>query len=209
MNYRGFLKRSVGLVLLYLAVLAAVLALLKALTVYPIETAIIVGILCISGLGVILYVWELVVIGWVMDFLMRIGVPRPSIISTPLEYEKVGGIIVVPLHNVASVLDCQSVERQLRQLIDEGHCDFVFDFLPAGKISRHFREVMLHVMKAAHAEAAKGGKPCRPPALSEGEVFRVFADRRQALEEMARHEGHGWVVVCSVPFGLRAVSGQV
>jgi hypothetical protein len=34
----------------------------------------------------------------------------------------------------------------------------------------------------------------------------VFEDRQRALDAMAKHDGHGWVVLCGVPFGLRAVS---
>ena len=36
-------------------------------------------------------------------------------------------------------------------------------------------------------------------------LFRVFADREAAIEEMGKHDGHGWVVLCSVTPGTRAV----
>jgi hypothetical protein len=65
---------------------------------------------------------------------------------------------------------------------------------------------MVHFMKAARREAGKLGKPYRPVALPHGPVFRVFDDRECAVEEMSKHDGHGWVVLCSVPDGIRAVS---
>jgi hypothetical protein len=188
-------------------VLAVSPLLLTAVRRYPLEALIVVGILSVSALAVVFYVWELVIIGWVMDFLMTIGVPKIEAVPDPLEYEEVGEIIVVALrNNIATVLDCQLVQRQLQQLIDEGHCDFVLDFLHAGKISRHFRGVMVHVTKAARREAAKLGKPYRPVALPQGELFRVFEDRNRAVEAMSRHDGHGWVVLCCVPVGVWAVS---
>jgi hypothetical protein len=91
-------------------------------------------------------------------------------------------------------------------LIDEHHCNFVLDFLYAEKISISFRGVMVHLMKAARREAGELGKPYRPVALPHGAVFRVFNDRERAVEEMSKHDGHGWVVLCSVPVGIRAVS---
>lgn len=205
---RQSLKGILGVSLLVLVALAAGPVLLRAFVSYPLETLIVVGILAVSGLGIVLYVWELVVIGWAMDFLLSIGMPKIRVVSVPLEYEQVGEVIVVKLCiNIASVLECQSVQRQLQHLIDERYCDFVLDFLHAGKISRRFRGVMIQVQKAARSEAMKLGKPYRPVALPRGELFRVFSDRKQALEEMSRHEGHGWVVLCSVPVGIRAVSG--
>jgi hypothetical protein len=65
---------------------------------------------------------------------------------------------------------------------------------------------MLHLVKAARQEAVKLGKSYRPVAVTHGAAFRVFADRECAIKEMSRHDGHGWVVLCSVPAGVRAVS---
>ena len=65
---------------------------------------------------------------------------------------------------------------------------------------------MVRIMKAACREAEKLGKPNQPMDLPPGEVFCVFDDRQRAVEEMSRHGGHGWVVLCSVPVGIRAVS---
>ena len=55
--------------------------LLRAFVSYPLETLIVVGILAVSGLGIVLYVWELVVIGWAMDFLLSIGMPKIRAVS--------------------------------------------------------------------------------------------------------------------------------
>jgi hypothetical protein len=126
---------------------------------------------------------------------------------SPLQYEQVGETIIVKLRdNIGTAGQCQVVERQLKRLLDEDHCDFVLDFLNAGNIARSFRGVMLCFVKAARSQAVKVGKPYSPLALSPGEVFRVFDDRQQAVEEMSKHSGHGWVVLCSVPVGIRAVS---
>ena len=133
--------------------------------------------------------------------------PKSQARSVPLEHEQVGEIIVVKLrNNIATDRQCLSVQKQLKCLIDEHHCNFVLDFLYAEKTSKSFRGVMVHLMKAARREAGELGKPYRPVALPHGAVFRVFNDRERAVEEMSKHEGHGWVVLCSVPVGIRAVS---
>ena len=169
----------VAVILVLLAVIAGPM-LLRGLKSYPLEILIVVGILGVAVLAIVFYVWELVVIGWIMDFLMSIGVPKIRAVQVPLEFEQVGEIVVVKLcTNLASVLECESVQRQLQHLIDERHCDFILDFLQAGKISRRFRGVMIHVMKAARREAVKLGKPYRPVALPRGELFRVFSDRKR------------------------------
>ncbi len=127
--------------------------------------------------------------------------------SEPLDCELVGEIIVVTLRdNIATARQCQSVAKQLKFLIDDHHCDFVLDFLYAGRISMGFREVMLDLRKAARKEAEKRGQL---HAVPQGSAFRVFDDRQTALEEMSSgggHGWHGWVVLCSVPVGVRAVS---
>jgi len=174
---------------------------------YPLEILIIVGVFVACGIAVVLYVGELVIVGWVVDFLSELGVPKIQAMPGPLEYEQVGEIIVVKLRdNIATIGLCLAVQKQLKALIDEHYCDFVLDFLRAEKISKSFREVMVQFMKAARSEAGRLGKPYRPIALSRGEVFRVFDDRERAVEEMSKHDGHGWVVLCSVPVGVRAVS---
>jgi len=195
--------------LLFLFVLATICAvLLSVFKRFPLETLIFATVIAIAVIGVVLYIWELAIIGWVVDFLSEIGLPKIQATSIPLEYEQVGEIIVVRLRdNIATARQCQSVQRELARLIDEHHCDFVLDFLYAGRISRHFRGVMVHLIKAARREARKLGKPDQPVALPHGELFTVFDDIERAVEEMSRHGGHGWVVLCSVPVGIRAVFG--
>ena len=198
------------LAILVVFVLAPVIGvlLLDVARRFPIQTLVLAIVFAISGISVFLYIGELVVIGWVVDFLSEIGMPAIQAKSVPLECEQVGEILVVMLpDNIATIHQCQSVEKQLNRLIDEHHCDFVLDFSQVRNISRRFRAVMVRLMKRARREAAKLGKPYRPVALSRGEVFRVFVDRQRAVEAMSQHDGHGWVVLCSVPVGIRAVSG--
>jgi len=169
---------------------------------------IVAAILAFVVIAITLYIGELVVLGWVVDFLSQIGMPKIQPRLVPLDYEQVGEIIVVTLRdNIATVGLCLSVQKQLKRLLEEQHCDFVLDFSSAARISKSFRGVMVHFMKAARKEAARLGKPYRSVALPRGAVFRVFDDRDLAVEEMARHDGHGWVVLCAVPPGTRAVSG--
>ncbi len=174
---------------------------------FPLETLIIAAMIAIAVIGVILYVGQLVMIGWIVDFLSGIGVPKFRAKPVPLEYDRAGEIIVVRLRdNVATAAQCLSVERQLKRLIEEQHCDFILDFLAAGNVSRSFRGVMLRSMKAARREAERLGKPYRPLDLPRGDLFAVFADRQRAVEAMSLHGGHGWIVLCCVPVGIRAVS---
>jgi hypothetical protein len=171
-------------------------------------------VFAIAGIALLLYIGELVILGWVVDvlgkiedFLSEIGMPKIQARPDPLDYEQVGEIIVVTLRkNIATIGQCQSVQKQLKSLIDEHHCDFVLDFYYADRISKAFRGVMVHLMKAARREAARLGKPYRPVAAARGKVFRVFVDRQHAVEEMSKHDGHGWVVLCGVPVGVRAIS---
>ena len=87
-------------------------------------------------------------------------------------------------------------------MIDERYCDFVLDFLHAGKISRRFRGVMIKVQKAARSEAMKLGKPYRPVALPRGELFRVFSDRKRASRKCpGTRDMDG---LCSVPSPLES-----
>jgi hypothetical protein len=178
---------------------------------FPFETFVFVVVLSIGGISIVLYIGQLVIVGWVVDlvdFLSEIGMPKIKARPVPLECEHVGEIIVVKLRdNIASIQQCQSVQKQLTCLIDEHHCDFVLDFSCAGRISRSFRGAMVHLMKAAHKEAGELSKPYCPLALAHEAVFKVFDDRAHAVEEMSKHEGHGWVVLCSVPLGIRAFSG--
>ena len=204
---RSFLKALLGILVLLLFLLPICALLFSVSKRFPLETLIIAGVCGICGLALVLYIGELVVLGWIVDFLSQIGMPKIQARPIPLEYEQVGEIIVVTLRdNIATLLQCQAVQKQLKGLIDEQHCDFVLDFLYTEKISKSFRGVMVQLMKAARREAENLGKPYRPVTLPHGPTFRVFDDRQRAVEEMSKHDGHGWVVLCCVPVGIRAVS---
>ncbi len=198
---------SLWFLFVLMTICAALLSVFSIFKRFPLETLILATVIAIAVTGIILYIGELFLIGWVVDFLSDLGMPKFKARSVPLEWEQLGEIIVVILRdNIATAGQCQTVEKQLKCLIDEHHCDFVLDFYYAGRISKSFRDVMLNLMKAARREAEKLGKSDRPMALPQGGVFKVFDDRQLAVEEMSRHGGHGWVVLCSVPIGIRAVS---
>jgi hypothetical protein len=196
------------LVLTFLALVALTWgpSLLDLVKRHPFDSLLVAAILIGSAILVILYVGELLVLGWIVDFIDQIGMPKPRG-PVPLEFEQFGQTIVVAVPEiVATVRDCRSMQEQLKGLIDAHHCDFVFDFSRAEKLSRHFRQVLLYATKAARKKAWNLGVPARPFPLPFGAKFKVFEDRQRALETMAKHEGHGWVVLCGVPFGLRALS---
>jgi hypothetical protein len=172
------------------------------------ETLIVAAVIAISICAVILYIWELTIIGWIVDLLSAIGMPKFNSQAIPLEYEKVGEIVVVRLRdNIVTVGQCQSVQQQLRRLVEANHSNFILDFLHAGKISRNFRGVLVYLTRATRRKAEELGKPHRPLDLPRGELFPVFDDMQSAVEEMSRHDRHGWVVLVSVPVGTRAVFG--
>jgi hypothetical protein len=186
---------------------AVLLSVFSVFRRFPLEALILATVTAIAGIGIILYLGELFIIGWVVDFLSELGMPKFLAKPVPLEFEQVGEVIVVKLRdNIATARHCQSVEKQVKHLIAAHHCDFVLDFLYAGNVSRSFRGVMVRLMKAARREAETLGKPYLPLVLPPGDVFRVFDDRQLAVDEMSRHGGHGWIVLCSVPVGIRAVS---
>ena len=200
---------SLAFLFVLTTICAVLLSLFNVARRFPLESLIMATVIAIAVSGVILYIWELVIIGWIVDFLSELGMPKFLAKPVPLEWGQVGEIVVVKLRdNIATVLHCQLVEKQLKHLINEHHCDFVLDFSQAGNVSRSFRQVMLHLMKAARKEAGALGKPYFAVAPSHGGVFRVFDDWQRAVEEMSKHGGHGWVVLCSVPVGIRAVSEQ-
>jgi hypothetical protein len=171
------------------------------------ETLIVLGIIAGAVLAIAMYVGELVVIGWIIDFPAWLAERALPAAHVPLEFEQVGQITVVTLSdNIASARECRSVKEQLVRLIAEHRCDFVIDFSSIKKLNSGFRDVLLHLTRAARAEAERQGQPCRELDLPSGEMFCTFADREAAIEEMIRHPGHGWVVLCAVPTGIRAVS---
>ena len=181
---------------LVLFLLASGAVLLRAARHFPIETLIVGSVFVIALIGLVLYIAELYLIGWVVDFLDGLGVPKFHARSVPLEYEQVGEIIVVTLRdNIATVRDCGSVLKELKRLVDEHHCNFVLDFSYAGRISQNFRPVMVHLMKAARREAKRLGRPETIVAVPRGERFHVFEDRKKAVEEIERQGGNGWVAL--------------
>jgi hypothetical protein len=184
--------------------------LLKVGMRFPLETLIVLGIVAGAALAIGLYVGELVVIGWIMDFPAWLAERAMPPAHVPLDYEHVGEITIVTLSdNIASVRECRSVQQQLDRLIAERGCDLVLDFSRVKKLSSRFREVLVHVTETAETAAEKRGLPCHDIALPPGGTFPVFADRQQALADMDQHAGHGWVVLCAVPTGMRAVSDAV
>ena len=58
---------------------------------------------------------------------------------------------------------------------------------------------IVRLLKQAKAEAEKLGKEYRPVPVPLGYGITLFDDKETALKEMAKHDGHGWVVFCSVP----------
>jgi hypothetical protein len=211
------LQAVLGVVVVLLALLAISAEVRSFFDRFPIETLITVTVLAITGIAIVLYLGELVILCWAVDslcwavdFLSEIGMPRLQAKSLPLEYEQVGDIIIVKLrNNVATIRQCLAVQRQLKRLVDERRCNFVLDFRHADRTSKSFRAVMARLAKAARKEAAKLGKPYRPIAVPRGAAFKVFNDQETAVKEMSKHDGHGWVVLCSVPVGIRAVSDLV
>jgi hypothetical protein len=65
---------------------------------------------------------------------------------------------------------------------------------------------LIFLAKAVARKVTNSGKP-----LSSGKAttFRAFDDRQHAMEEMSQHDDNGWVVLCSVPVGIRAVAGLI
>jgi hypothetical protein len=182
--------------------------LLKVGVAFPLETLIILGIVAGAALAVALYVGELVVIGWIVDFPAWLAERAMPPAHVPLELEHVGGITVVKLSdNIASARECRSVQQQLDRLIAEHHCNIIIDFSMMKKLSSGFREVLLHATQAAREEAEKQGLPRYAMELPPGEKFLIFENRDRALVEMGRQQGSGWVMLCSVPTGIRAVYG--
>jgi hypothetical protein len=182
--------------------------LLKVGKAFPLETLIVGGIVAGAVAAVGLYVGELVVIGWILDLPVWLAERAMPTAHVPLEFEHVGAITIVTLSdNIASTRECRSVRDQFDRLIADQHCDLILDFGGIKKLASGFRAVLLHVTRAARAEAYRQGQVASIADVPPGETFRVFDERQSALEEMARHAGHGWVVLCSVPTGTRAVYG--
>jgi hypothetical protein len=174
---------------------------------FPLQTLILVSILAMSAIFIALYVAELVLLHWMVDLFDWITLPRRHAKNDPLEYDQVGEIIIVKLgSHIVTLKQCHAVQKQLKHLIDEHHCDFILDFSGIARLSRSFRGVMVRLRTAARREAERLGKSYQPILSPPGELFCVFDDRESAVEEMESRDGHGWVVLCGVPPGIRAVS---
>ena len=165
------MKALLTLAVLCLLAPAAGVGLLNVYERFPLQTLILATVLALSGICVFLYVGELVIIGWVVDFLSEIGMPAVQVRSLPLQCEQVGEILVVTLPDcIATIPECQSVQKQLNRLVDEQHCDFILDFHSVRNISRRFRGVMFHLMKAAAGRPQNSANPiarllCRAGSL--------------------------------------------
>ena len=181
--------------------------LLKAYKGFPMETLIVLGIIAGAVVAIVLYIGELVVIGWIADFPAWLAERAMPAAHVPLEIEHAGPITIVKLSdNIASARECRSVQEQLDRLVAADRCDLILDFARVKKLAAGFRDVLVHVTRAVRKAVEKRGQPYRGPEPAKGETFPVFADCEQALAEMGRHDGHGWVVLCAVPVGIRAVS---
>ncbi len=182
-------------------------AVLKAAERFPLGTLIFGTIFALSAVAVVLYIGELVVLGWLVDVLDWIASSGIRARYAPLEFDQVGEVLIVKLgDHIVSDEHCQAVQRQFDRFVGEHYCDFILDFSAVGRLARGFRGVMTHLAAAARSEAERLGKPFRPVPVPPGEIFRMFDDAAHALEEMGRHDGHGWVVLCCVPPGIRAAS---
>jgi len=92
--------------------------LLSVFRSFPLETLIFVAVFVVSGIAIFLYIGELFIVGWVVDFLSEIGMPKIQARSIPLDYEQVGEIIVITLRdNIATIRDCLSVQGKVDPVV--------------------------------------------------------------------------------------------
>ena len=160
------------------AMIAISAVLLKFATNFPFQAFLAAVVFAIAAVAIVLYVGELVILGWIVDLVLLIVAPKLQADQAPLEYEQRGEVLIVKLSdNIVTVGQCLSMQRQLNRLIEEHHYDFILDFVRVRNISRRFRGIMVRFMKAARKEAESLGRPFRPIDLPRGEVFRVFDNR--------------------------------
>jgi hypothetical protein len=57
---------------------------------------------------------------------------------------------------------------------------------------------LLRLMKRARTVAEQLGKRATAPPRPLGRVFKMFDDRANAVAEMSKFNGHGWIVFCPV-----------
>ena len=194
--------------LLVLAVLAICVLAFGSFKHFRLETIIIAAVFAFAGISIFLYIGELVVIGWVVDVLSQIGVPKIKARPLPLVWEQVGDIVVVTLRdNIATAEQCLTVQRQLKCLIDEHHCNFVLDFSDAGNISRRFRWVMIHVTKAARTRRPGSANPIDPWRSLTGRSSKSLTTGSVPLRRCPSTTDMDGSSLCSVPVGIRAVYG--
>jgi hypothetical protein len=193
-----------------LAFVTVVAVLLGVAKTFPFESFLFLAILAGATLAVLLYVGQLTIVAWITDLSDWLATAGIHGRQPPLDYEEAGAIVVVKLSdNLVTARQCRWAEKQLQRLIAEQRCDLVLDFSGIERISSRFRDTMIRLAAAARQEAARQGLVYRPMRLPTGHVFPIFADRPSALAAMAAYDGHGWVVLCSVPTGIRAVSEAV
>ena len=145
------------------------------------------------------YIGNLVIIGWVVDFLSGIGVPKFRAKPVPLEYEQVGEIIVVKLRdNIATLGQCQTVQSQLKHLVAEHHSDFVLDFAGTG-MSPEVSAGSCCDLRRRHAERPKSlaNRTCPLPclAVNYSRCSTTGEERSRKCPGMADTDG-----LCSVRF---------
>ena len=141
-----------------LIVLAIVgVAVLKAAERFPLGTPIFGTIFALSAVAVVLFLGELVVIGWIVDFLDWIASSGIRARYAPLEFDQVGEVLIVKLGNhMVSDEHCQAVQRQLDRFVGEHYCDFILDFSAVGRLSRSFRGVMTRLASGAERGGEAG-----------------------------------------------------
>ena len=130
-------KRPRQSLLRFLFALTVVVALLAGLALvsrrFPIESRIFGTVFAIAVAGIILYIGELYLIGWVVDFFAGISRPKVQAKPIPLDFEVVGEIVVVTLRdNIATTDHCQEIRKQLKHLVHEHHCDLCSISTPRG-----------------------------------------------------------------------------
>jgi len=124
-----------------------------------------------------------------------------------IECEQVGEIIVVKLSGLLGTNEQgRPVQEEFQRLIGDHHCDFILDCANVlGYVADGFLVPIVRLRKQAKAEAESLGRQYRPLVNPHGGLFMAFDDRETALKEMGKHDGHGWVVLCSVCPEIRDV----
>ncbi len=110
-------------------------AVLKAAERFPLGTLIFGTIFALSAVAVVLYIGELVVLGWLVDVLDWIASSGIRARYAPLEFDQVGEVLIVKLgDHIVSDEHCQAVQRQFDRFVGEHYCDFILDFSAVGRL---------------------------------------------------------------------------